>query len=125
MFKKSGRTFALLAIALFAWVSIGSTESVADKEPEFTISTQEFVDNYDGYSNKVVDVSGYITSIGFTDTGVAVVLDGNVSCYFRGKEANAFLKTDLVVGDFTSIKGQGNKHNSISMNYEINYCTIK
>lgn len=125
MFKKSGRTFVVLAVALFAWISVGSTESVADKEPEFSISTDEFVENYDGFANKVVDVSGAITSIGFTDTGVVVVLDNNVSCYFKGKEANAFLGTDMAVGDYTSIKGQGNEHNSMAMNYEINYCTIK
>lgn len=125
MFRKSGRTFAFLALAIFTWVSFGSTESVADKEPEASITTQEFVENYDGYANKVVDVDGTITSIGFTDTGIVVVLDGNVSCYFKGKEANAFLKTDMAVGDYTSIKGRGNEHNSISLNCEINYCTIR
>lgn len=125
MLKKSSRTLLVLAVALFIWSSFGATESVADKEPEFNLSTEQYIDNVDGLRNKVVLVDGTVTSMGYTENGIMFVLDNEVSCYFKGKEADNVIKEGVSVGDYTTVKGQGNGHNDLSRNYEINYCTIK
>lgn len=114
-----------MAVALFIWSSFGATESVADKEPELNLSTEQYIDNVDGLRNKVVLVDGTITSMGYTENGIMFVLDNEVSCYFKGKEADNVIKEGVSVGDYTTVKGQGNGHNDLSRNYEINYCTIK
>ena len=53
----------------------GADESVADKEPDFVISTEDLSENREDYKDEVVRTTGTITSMNYIDNGVSIVLD--------------------------------------------------
>lgn len=95
----------IFMLSIFFMVANGET-SLADVEPDVVLSTETYTENVAKYKDKVVAIDGTITSVGFVDDKLWVVLDGSVSCFFSGKDAER-VYNDAVVGDIISIKGKG------------------
>lgn len=120
--KRKGKDFILgVIVATLAIMSFNGEESVADKEPDRVVDVHEYMDTREDLNDSVVQLSGGISYIKYTDTGVAVILDKRVSCYFKGSEANK--TTSLKIGDTVCVKGIS------TMNYdgmaELNNCSIR
>lgn len=122
MITKSMKLFMVFAFATLVWAGFGANESVADKEPDFSMSASEYSADSDSYDGDIIVVDGYVTSMHSTDNGVSIVLDDTVNCYFRGDEADeAFLKN---VGDYVCVKGKSNGFTGLTTLSELNYCTL-
>ena len=120
--KRRSTDFLIGVIAVTVGImSFFGEESVADKEPERVVSVMEYLDSREELADSVVELDGGISYITYTDTGVAVILDKRVNCYFRGDEANK--TTSLKIGDSIRVKGISTM-NSDGMP-ELNSCSMK
>lgn len=122
MLSKRMKGFLVVAFGVLVWVGFGADESVAGLEPAYTLSPEEYSENRELYDGEVIMTDGRITSMAYTDTGMSVVIDGEVNCYFRGEEADDACK--LHVGDYTSLKGRGNGNSGYTTLAELNYCAL-
>lgn len=122
MLSKRMKVFMVLAFGVVVWAGFGADESVADKEPDFVISTEDLSENREDYKDEVVMTTGTITSMNYIDNGVSIVLDGDVNCFFKGDEADG--ASQLSIGELITVKGKGNGFNDFSTLAELNYCTL-
>jgi len=116
-------TCLLLLLGLLVSAFNGKT-SLADKEPEYTMTSEEFSKTAKEYKDKLVQVSGVITAMGYTDTKLWVELDGCTRAYFGGRDADEICKSNKCVGDSIILKGIGCGVNNYVFSKEISHSTL-
>lgn len=105
------------------FLALNGNTSSADTEPEVTLSTLVYSENVKKYEGDVIALDGKITSVGFVDNKVWVVVDDTVSCYFKGKEADKAYK-NAVVGNRILLKGRGCGFNTVGGLNELSDCCL-
>lgn len=112
----------LFMLSILFMVANGET-SLADVEPDVVLSTETYSENVAKYKDKVVAIDGTVTSIGFVDDKLWVILDDSVSCFFGGKDAER-VYDEVVVGDIINVKGKGCGFNSEVSHEELSNCCL-
>ena len=126
----SAPVFLVLLSLLFACqTETGVAKEIADKEPDFEVSSLQIVADYEAsesdadhkYKGKVILVSGVISEVyrGFLYTPY-VELEAGVRCNFSDNEDPVM--ATLSVGQAVSMKGQGDR---LLFGVELRGCTVE